>query len=843
MDKLTRTVLLILVLSLLPPFPSLAQPGTIEDIQVQGLYRMTREAFLHALGLKVGDPYDERQIRTRYKALWNLALFEDIVVERETGPQGGAVLVLKVKERPVLTAVTYEDNKVANRTAIEDRLKEQEIGLQLGKPIDPGAIFRAETAIRNLLSEKGFLNAEVEAETNTVTETTRAVHFKITPGGKTRIRDIRFTGNTVFSNGKLKGILELTQERKWYWPWSAKNLYHPVKWDQDVSKISELYQDRGYLDVEVRPPVVDVREVKPKKEKPAEEIDDSVLAPKKLEKKEKQERKRQQKSKAVKRWVHLTVPIVEGPQYDLGEITISGNEVIPQELLKAMIPLQSGTILRFGLLEAAIEGIRRLYEDRGHLYATVVRTVSRREGENVADVELIIEEDEPYYISRIEFTGNSKTHDKVLRREMLVVEGELFSRSKLDISKMKVNQLGYFQVEEDPVIEPVEGENRINITFPGLEQSRNEIQIGGGYSGYEGAFFNGVYSTRNFLGRGQILQAALQIGGRSDRYQLSITEPWFLNRPYRLGFNIYRRDLDYGASLRSSSRGRGLVLGKIIGRFSRVDIAYNWEKVSQRTFLGVDVDSDDIADTVSDELSISSITPVYFFSTVNNPYRPTRGKSIRASLQLAGGPLGGEVSFWKPVVQFTTYRRAFRGTYFAFNARLGMVREWKETEISSSSIIMGIPRYQRFWLGGDTMGPRGFDTRTITPLRYVTLDEFGNIDQVLGDPRTQPADDFVTSIGIPIPIEVGGDRFFLFQSEYVWPLNEQAELAFFVDIGDALFEDQPWGFKTVRVSAGVEARFHLPIFPVPLRLIFGYPVRKLEGDQTSSFTFSIGRSF
>ncbi len=843
MEKLARTVLLILVLSLILPLPSQAQQGTIEEIRVLGLYRMTREAFLHALGLKVGDPYDERQIRARYKALWDLALFEDIVVDRETGPKGGAVLVIKIKERPVLTTVTYEDNKVANRTAIEDRLKEQKIGLQLGKPIDPGAIFRAETAIRNLLGEKGFLNAEVEAVTTVVTETTRAVHFKITPGGKTRIRDIRFTGNTVFSDGKLKGTLELTQERKWYWPWSSKNLYHPVKWDQDVSKISKLYQDRGYLDVEVRPPVLEVREVKPREGKPAKKGDDAELAPKKLKKREKQQRKRQQKSKAVKRWVELTVPIVEGPQYDLGEITISGNEVIPEELLRAMIPLQSGAILRFGLLEAAMEGIQRLYEDRGHLYATVVRHVSRREGENVADVELIIEEDEPYYISTIEFTGNSKTHDKVLRREMILAEGELFSRSKLDISKMKINQLGYFQVEDDPVIEPVEGENRVSITFPGLEQSRNEIQIGGGYSGYEGAFFNGVYSTRNFLGRGQIFQAALQIGGRSDRYQLSITEPWFLNRPYRLGFNVFRRDLDYGASLRSSSRGRGIVLGKLIGRFTRVDISYNWEKVSQRTFLGSDVDSDDIPDTVSDELSISSITPVYYFSTVNNPYRPTRGKSFHASLQLAGGPLGGQVSFWKPVVSFTAYKRAFRGTYLGFNARVGMVREWQETEARSNSIIMGIPRYQRFWLGGDTLGPRGFDTRTITPLRYVTLDEFGNIDEVLGDPRKHPADDFVSTGGIPIPIEVGGDRFFLFQSEYVWPLNEQAELALFVDIGDALFEDQPWGFSTVRVSAGVEARFHLPIFPVPLRLIFGYPVRKLEGDQTSSFTFSIGRSF
>jgi outer membrane protein insertion porin family len=847
----------------------LAQSGSIERIEVLGLYRMTHEAFLHALAMKIGDPYDEGNLRQRYKALWDLGLFEDIVVEKETGSEGGAVLIFKVKERPVLSAVTYEDNKVATRTNIEDRLKEREVRLGLGKPIDMRAIFFAETAIRELLAEKGYLDAVVEATVRKVTETTRAVHFSMVTGGKTRIRDITFTGNTVFSGRKLKGELELTEERKWYWPWSGKNLYHPVKWDQDVIKIRELYQNRGYLDIEIRPPVVDLREDEGKSPEPSdqepaaepEEPEESAETPapavveseepeltkrqaEKKERREKRARKKALKSQKVKRWAYLTVPVVEGEQYVMGEMNIIGNEVFPEELLRALIPLNEGAIFQNNVLEAAVEGIRRMYEDRGHLYATVVRRIERREGENIADVELFIEEDEPYYVARIEFRGNSKTHDRVLRREMLISEGDLFNRTMLNISKMKVNQLGYFQVPEEPVIEPIEDEKRVNITFAGEEQGRNEIQVGGGYSGYEGAFFNGVYSTRNFLGRGQILSAALQVGGRSERYQLSVQEPWFLNRPWRLGFSIYSRELDYGYTLTSSSTGAGVVIGKRIKRFANLDFSYNWENVSSQSILvGVpDTETDDLT-TVSDSLNISSVTPIFFYSTINNPYRPTRGKSLRISTQVAGGPLGGDVSFIKPIVAFTGYRRAFGKTYLAVHARAGIVREWKDTGYISRSSIESIPRYHRFWLGGDTLGPRVFETRTITPWRYVVLDDDNNIVDVLGDPRLGPADDYVGSGGVPIPIEVGGDRFYLLQAEFAWPLNEQAEIALFADVGDSLFEDQPWGFDNARIAAGIELRFHLPIFPVPLRLIYGAPIRELEGDRTSSFTFSIGKSF
>lgn len=866
--------------------------GTIEDVTVLGLNRMSRQAFLHALGVAPGDPYDPRRLRRNFKKLWDLGLFEDIVLEAEDGPGGGKVLIVKVVERPVLTSVEYEDNKVVNRTEIEDTLEERDLTPRLSNPLDMGKIFFAESAIRDLLSQKGFLSAKVEAEVRKVTESTRAVTFRISPGGKTRIREIEFVGNELYSDGKLLSSLELTQPRKWWWPWSRKNLYHEVKWDQDVSNVRDLYLDAGYLDVDIRPPVVEVRteegrvseraaqvaeaaeaaktpaEAEPPVEDPLAELpprptfEDDVPESerrKALARWEKQRKKAEERARKLQRkrdeeqsrkWVYLTVTIREGEPYTLGGIEISGNEKFDDTLLRRQIPLGDGMLLRNGLLEMGVERITRLYENSGHLYANVVRNIERREGERVADVRIEIEEDEAYTVDRIQFSGNSATLDSVLRREVILPEGSLYNRDALDVSKIKINQLGYVTSEEDPIIEPDDASQSVTVTFPIEEQGRNEIQVGGGYSGLDGAFFNGVYSTRNFLGRGQVLSAALQIGGLSSRYSISFQEPWFLNRPILLGFSVSRRDFDFGSSLQSTSNGFGVIVGRKVTRFSRFNIGYNYEEVDSRTQLVSTVDTGSQIITSRSKNNVSSLTPVFNYSTINNPYRPTRGESFLGSVQVAGGPLGGDTAFLKPQIELTGYTQFWRRSYVAMHFQAGYITEW-EDGTTSSTVIEGIPRFQRFWIGGDTQGPRVFETRTITPLRYVTLvpdpedPTTQTIGEVFADPAlgNLPIADLVANGLSPVPIEVGGNRFFLYQAEIVFPLNEQVDIAGFLDIGDSFFEDQSFNLETARVAAGVEMRFNLPIFPVPLRLIYGFPVRKLEGDRTSSFSFSVGRSF
>lgn len=843
-----------------------AQSGTVETVEVQGLVRMTREAFLHAFSIRAGDPYDRARIQDEFRKLWKMGLFSDIVVEAEDGPRGGKVLVVKVKERPHLASVTFEDNKILTRTQIEDRLKERKVSLDLGKPLNMKSVFDAESVIRDYLGEKGYLDGKVNHTVDAPTETSSAVRFTIRPGGKTRIRKIDFVGNKVYSDAKLMRQLKLTRPWRWYWPWTDKNLYHPVKWEQDVQGVVDLYLNSGYLNVEVRPPVVEVKEIVPRAKgrakppapsgtAPAEAVKtspgaaaprapaaDPKAARKELRRAER-ERKRAEKElqnadARIKRWVHLTVPINEGESYRLGEVTFSGNTVFGGKELRTFIPVRKGDVVNQSLLKLGTDAISRAYGDRGYLYANVVRQIRRDAEERVADVEIVVTEDRPYYVGRIEFAGNTSTRDEVLRREFALKEGDLFSRSRLDLSLNKINQLGYFEAKEQPVIEPVEGEGRVRITVQGEEKSRSQIQIGGGYSGADGAFFTGYYSTQNFLGRGQILAVSLQLGGRRNLYSISFLEPWFLNRPYQLGFNVFRRDTDYGGSLRSSGRGGGITLGRQIGYFSRLQLKYDYENIETTGF------------TVSSRNTsnrISSLTPAFSYYKIDNPYRPSRGWSLAAEMQVAGGFLGGNTSFLRPILSYTGYKRVWRRTFMAFHAEAGLVRSWGDARANNTTASYeGTPLYQRFWIGGE-QGPRVFDIRSVTPLRFVKLDPYGRVVDAVRDPRGLAVADYDRNgdgiLNQGDLVELGGDRYYLFQAEYVVPVGGPVEAAWFLDAGNSLFEDAPWGTRDLRLSTGIELRFYLPVFPVPLRLIYGWPIRSLAGDRTSSFTFSIGRSF
>lgn len=845
-----------------------AQTGTVEDIQVVGLVRMTDEAFARAFDIDEGDAFDERRIQAQFRRLWDLGVFEDITIEAEDGPGGGKVLIIKVKERKILSSVDYEDNKVLNRTAIEDGLKEREVRLELGKPVDMKDIFDAAQTIRDLLGAKGYLDPVVTHRLEAATESSVGVFFVVRPGAKTKIRDIDFVGNTIFSDGQLKRALKLTKPWRWYWPFSSKALYFPAKWDADAGSLADLYKNLGYLDVEIRPPVVEIREkVKSREDDPSRDESPVVgdveeppdvppeireePVPGETEKEAKKRRRAEEKAakKAakearkkepkVKRWAYLTVEVVEGPQYRVGDVSVAGNKVFDENQILARVFLRKGQIFNKSLLDASIKQIQLSYENRGHAYATVREETTRRPGENVADVLLIVNEDKPYYISRIEFTGNTSTQDRVLRREFQLVEGDLFNRNLLDISLAKVTQLGYFEAKkEDLIIEPIEGSDQVTITVPGEEKGRNEIQIGGGYSGVDGAFFTGFYSTRNLLGRGQILSVSLQLGGRANRYVLSFQEPWFLGRPYLFGASIFKRDVDYGANQRSTSEGVGLALGRRVGVFGSIGVRYDLQRVRSTGFT---------FDGREAQNKIASVTPSYNWNRINDPYRPSRGWSIGVDLAIAGGPLRGDTNYLRPRILYTGYLPAFRRGFFGVHAEMGYIRPWQGGSSDNTANVEGIPRFERYWLGGDTLGPRIFETRSVTPLRYIRLDEYGRIVETTNDPRGRPASDFdrngdgiVNRLDL---VDVGGNRFFLVQAEYVLPVAGPFELAFFVDAANVLFEDDSFGFDELRASAGIEARFYIPVFPVPLRLIYGVPLRDLPEDRTSGFTFSIGRSF
>lgn len=704
-----------------------AGEGRIGKIFVDGNVRVSDAAFFSNLRVKPGDPFDERGLQDEFRRLWELGLFDDLIVESRQRSPGVVDLIFHVQDRPLVTGVAFVGMKAVTESLILERLSQAKADVRRGQPIDFSLLKRAESAIEHLLAEKGYLEARVRSRLTTSRQGQRDITFYIREGSKTRIKSIAFTGNTVFNDRRLRKMLKLTKQAFWLTSWaSSKNLYHPAKFDQDAEGIRAAYRSGGYLDVKVQPEIVEVQPAKGRKGRrggpPAADVEETEedafweppapAAPPSGET-EKQRRKRvkaelearRKEARGARKFVHLTVPIEEGPQYRVGEIEVEGNTVFSTREIMARMPLRSGGIFNEAAMKAGAKRLEEDYGERGYFYVSIDPQISRRE--TSADLKLSITEDRKYFVDRIEFTGNTTTRDGVLRREMPLYEEDLFNVRRMRLGVRKIAQLGYFQIGQDPVVKPQPGSDRVDIEIQGIESSRNEIQVGGGVSGIEGGFFQASYATRNFLGRGEIFSLFLQAGSRADRYSINFTEPWFLGKPWTLGFSVFRRQSDY-VGFRRLGSGGSLVLGRLLGHFGRFDVAYGYETVDflpSRAGFGS-----------STTTSTSSLTAIYTIDTRNNYFRPTRGYRLQTALEYAGSFLGGDNWFVKPRVEGTLYLPGFaRRHYIGLNAAYSYVRGLGDRDV---------PFFERFYLGGER-SLRVFRTREVSPSRR-DLDVNGN---------------------------------------------------------------------------------------------------------------------
>jgi outer membrane protein insertion porin family len=712
--------------------PADAEPGSppgegarIGRIYVDGNVRVSDTAFFNSLKLKPGDRFEEGAIFEEFRRLWDLNLFDDIAVESRQRDGSTYDLIFHVRDRPLINSVAFVGMRAVTESNILERLTQAKAEVRRGQPVDFSALRRAEAAIQQLLSEKGYLEARARARLVPTNQGQREVTFYLREGAKTKIKRIEFTGNTVFKDKRLRKLLKLTREAFWLTSWaSTKTLYHPAKFDQDADNLRTAYKSLGYLDVTIKPEVVELEsdvlrgrrlaagegaataESAAAAEEAEELWEPEPPPPPPPDETEKQRRRRvkaelkakREKEKRPRKWVYLTVPIEEGPQYKVGTIRIEGTSVFSDTEILARLPMRTGMVFNDSALKFGVKRIEDDYGERGYFYVSVDPQVEKRDA--TADLTLAVTEDRKYQVDRIEFAGNTTTRDRVLRRELRLSEEDLFNVRLLRLGIRKIAQLGYWQVGEDPVVKPRGDEARVDVEIQGTEANRNEIQVGGGVSGLEGGFFQASYSTRNFLGRGEILSTFIQTGARANRYSINFTEPYFLGRPWTLGFSLFKRQTDY-VGFRRDGSGGNLILGRILGNFSRFDLAYGYEDV---TFI-----SSQPGFAVNRQKSAtSSVTTVYTFDSRNNYFRPTRGYRLQTSLEYAGGALGGDNWFVKPRLDATMYLPGFsRRHYVGLNASYGYV------EAFGGRIV---PTFERYFLGGER-SLRVFRTREVSPQR------------------------------------------------------------------------------------------------------------------------------
>jgi outer membrane protein insertion porin family len=431
----------------------------------------------------------------------------------------------------------------------------------------------------------------------------------------------------------------------------------------------------------------------------------------------------------------------------------------------------------------------------------------------VVDVTVVMDEDKRYYVGKITFTGNTTTRDKVIRREVYLNEGDVFNTEALKLSIRRINQLGYFKpLETAPQLSPsAQGEDKLDVTLKVEEQNRNQFSLGGGVSGLEGTFVNAGFQTANFLGMGETLQLTAQAGGRTNNYQLALTEPYLFDRPISAGFDVYSRKIDYLASdgtlgYSEVRIGGSVTAGLPLRRFTRLFTNYTYEVIETavRDDLSAAGGSASPLTLATDGRNQESrVSPALVHDTVDSPYTPRSGRRVTGTVTVAGGPLGGTTDYWKPSLEAIVYVPHTRRTAVGFRGQVGWVGRYADTR--------ELPYYQRYFLGGETQ-IRGVNVRTVS-----ALDESKRA--------------------------VGGNKFLLFNAEYYVDLVGPLRFLLFFDAGEAYSEGQGFNLRTLRTSTGAEMRFLMPVLNVPFRLIYAYNANRDSFQPRTAFKFAVGTTF
>ncbi|HEY3169407.1 MAG TPA: outer membrane protein assembly factor BamA [Thermoanaerobaculia bacterium] len=794
------------------PTPALPPAGPSErivGIRVVGYQTVSPETIAHYLGVKVGDRYDPERIRANFQALWDVGLLENVSVEAERDP-AGVTLLVTIEERPTISAIDFSGNKKVSTSDIKDKLKEEKVEINAGAPLSLREIAKTRSVIGDLYVEKGFRSATVDYRIEDVSKTEKKVVFVIDEGEKVKIASIEFEGNRVISDRRLRMAMKKTKVNTFWRLLSEKTTYSQANYDEDVENVKALYQSKGYKDVVVKDPKIDIFVRNPKA-----------------------------KPKRIKRRARITIPVVEGERFYTGDIRVvrvnqQGQPADPPEptvfpanqLLKQFYELPPGSILNRERLVEALQRIEARYKSRGFIYWYADPTY-HEVGDHRVDVEVKIYEGDKFYLGRLEVKGNTTTRDKVIRREFALDEGDVMNMEAIKKSLQKLQQLGYFKISEEPEFSVRPAEKKVDLIIKGTEASKNEIQFGAGYSALDGFFGQFSFQTRNFLGRGEVIGAAAQIGRISNYYDLSYTVPWFMDRNQTVGVSLFRRNVEY-LNIDEKRQGGTLFYGKGITLFDSWSLLYAYEDVKANfPVRGAQVPPGQPAPPEKfTEVTgtTSSLTPGYRFDSRNDPFDPNRGHRLYLTTQVAGSVLGGNQDFVKPLVGGSFYVPLHfpRHAYLALNLEAGWVGPFSGKDI---------PIFERFQLGGES-SLRGFRTGSVLPLKdndQIFTDEAGRI--------------------------LGGDKYFTFNAEYVFASVGPAKVLAFADVGNTYHETQSLDLTRVRTSVGGELRIFLPIFQAPLRFIysfnldpktpidqFGFPINRLK-ERRSGFDFSIGRTF
>lgn len=818
----------------------------VADVQVVGNRRIEADAIRAVVTTRPGEPYRPARIAEDVRRIYELGYFRDVQVLAGESLEGKIVTFI-VEENPLIRQVTIAGNESIDAEEIRDQLT-----LTVGSTIDYPLLLENKARLEAFYAVKGFYLAQIEYEVETLREGAVAVNFLVEEGRKIRLVEIDFVGNEHLDDGDLHRVIET---KPWGWLsyvthfWDHSGLYAEPLFYQDLDRISRRYMDEGFIRAEVGDPQV--------------EIEEDGLS--------------------------VTVEIVEGERYSVGSVDVAGDATMDRDQLLGLTRLAPGEIFRRSTLTDDVERLQTHYADRGFFFAKVSpRTRVDPEALRV-DCLFEVEKGDLYFVDRIDVHGNTRTRDQVVRRELSVAEGELYSAAALQRSKARVRRLGFFEevtLEPRPLDEP----HRVGVDVEVVERPTGTFSFGAGVGSTDGFLVNASIRQENLLGKGYGLVANADVGSRAQTMFLRFSNPYAFgtNASYSTTISRTEREfLDFDNEILGFDFTVGYPLDEGETR------AFTGYSFTSRDVTGLDVQAASLlqreefqGDTTTSLASIS-----FRRDTRDDPRFPKRGQLTGLALEFAGlGGLSqflrveGRTTWFKPVKRWLPFESTF-----VFNARFGWVIPFNSISdfdlpgcvgadcqaivalnpsqiqpLTNIDTDLELPLSERYFLGGlGAFQVRGFQQRSLGPRRTI-LDQqfnFANpgdrvffpssllIDPVTGETSCRDGPGscnnlFDTDIddfdNLDLADVIGGNKFLLLNFELQFPLSEELGLTgiLFFDMGNAFAEDEAMNPADFRFGTGAGVQWFSPFGPILVQL--GFPLDALEDEDGSVFEFSLG---
>jgi outer membrane protein insertion porin family len=722
----------------------------IAGVEIRGNSRIEEDAIRRVLKVKKGDIYNLKTLSDELKAVYAMGYFDDIRIEAQMTPEG-KVIVFEVKEKPTVRSILVKGNTWAYD---DDEVKEV-LTIRKGSILNINTVQSDMRRIEELYKEKNFYNVKVGFNIYERKDNQADIEYDINEGEKLHVTKISFLGNSAFSNKKLKGLMATSEKGFLSWLTSSGDL-NQENLSQDAAKLTVFYHNQGYVQARVGEPEVKFQE-------------DGIT---------------------------ITIRIEEGPQFKVGEVAVAGDLIIPEDQLLEQVEIGEEEYYNRDVLRQDVIKLTDIYSDEGYAYADITPRIDEDIEKLVVNITFDINKGKQVYFEEITIGGNTKTRDKVIRRQLRVFEQELYGGRKLKRSIRNLYRLDYF---EDVKVNTIKGsaDDKMRLRIDVTEKNTGAFSIGAGYGNVENFFLTGSIAERNLFGRGQTLSLKGQLGAKTTRYTLSFTEPWLFDIPLSAGIDVYSWSYDF-STYDKDSIGVNLRLGYPLIDYTRGYLTYIYDIADIKNV------SDDASNSIKrdeGENIKSSIRARLKYDSRNQTFHPTEGSMHEGSFEFAG--LGGNVGFTKYIGETSWYWPIIWDTVGVLHGRAGYVKE-----LSGKTL----PDYEKFYMVG------------INSLRGFERDDLS--------PRDQNG------------AEIGGNKFVLLNAEIRFPLVKEFGVygVVFFDTGDIYSQDENVDLSNLRESAGGGIRWLSPVGPI--RLDYGFILDRRDTDHgPGGWEFSMATAF